>query len=59
MTRVRLVVVGLGWIGRKQAQVEEGALTAPKDLKPYVRIEIDDGQGGWASTNPMPIPPCL
>ncbi len=42
-----------------QAQVEEGALTTPKDLKLHVRIEIDDGQGGWASTNPMPIPGCL
>jgi hypothetical protein len=36
--------------------IEKGMQSAPKEIRPYVRIEIDDGQGGFAWSNPLPLP---
>jgi hypothetical protein len=36
--------------------IEKGMQSAPKEIRPYVRVEIDDGQGGFAWSNPLPLP---
>ena len=35
--------------------VRHKMLSAPKNMNPHVRIEIDDGQGGFAWSNPIPL----
>jgi hypothetical protein len=37
--------------------IDQEMLTAPKAIDPHLRIEIDDGHGGFAWSNPMPIDP--
>lgn len=36
--------------------IDKGMQSAPKEIRPHVRIEIDDGQGGFAWSNPLPLP---
>jgi hypothetical protein len=36
--------------------IEKGMQSAAKKIRPHVRIEIDDGQGGFAWSNPLPLP---
>lgn len=38
-----------------QQLVKQKMLSAPKAIKPHVRIEIDDGHGGFAWSNPIPM----
>jgi predicted metal-dependent phosphoesterase TrpH len=42
------------WFNRQL--IEKGMQSAPKEIRPHVRIEVDDGQGGFAWSNPLPLP---
>ncbi|MBL4576564.1 MAG: hypothetical protein JKY51_10810 [Opitutaceae bacterium] len=39
-----------------QRLIKQEMLSEPKAMRPHVRIEIDDGRGGFAWSNPIPIP---
>ena len=39
-----------------KALIRNGSLSGPKEVRPHVRVEIDDGEGGFAWSNPIAIP---
>jgi hypothetical protein len=36
--------------------IEKGMQSAPKEIRSHVRVEVDDGEGGFAWSNPLPLP---
>ncbi|MBN1832660.1 MAG: hypothetical protein JW896_11175 [Deltaproteobacteria bacterium] len=38
-----------------QQLIEKGMQSTPKEIRPHVRIEVDDGQGRFAWSNPLPL----
>ena len=39
-----------------KALIRNGSLSGHKEIRPYVRVEVDDGEGGFAWSNPIAIP---
>ena len=60
LTEVEVALEQIGSSGRVQALMQElvqmKALSQPKDLRPHLRVEIDDGNSGYAWSNPIPLP---
>ncbi|MCJ8331645.1 MAG: PHP domain-containing protein [Lentisphaeria bacterium] len=56
-TEARLETIGSGKTVElfTQRLIDQKMLSKPKEIIPHVRIEIDDGQGGFAWSNPFPI----